>query len=478
MSLADGKGLNIFAGRFLLKVSKDRMKALVKSNDDLGLAAVDFEQFFREVREAGVVYGVLEKPEKFTEETWLVAKGKEPVHGENAKIRMHVKPSDIRSPKMKDGKQGEVDFRELGSIVNVTKGMLLLEKVPPTTGTPGTDVLGTHLEPKPGKDCKLKGGKGVEMSEDEMKVFSTLDGKFMLVDGKPGVYEEHTVTGDIDMSVGNIAFGGKALHIKGSVPPGFQIKCRGDINIGGEVNNSLVMAGGNLVVKGSVVGDEAVIKAMGDVSVEFVENGPRVETTGNLTLGEYILQSTVKVAGDLYGRQKGTIIGGSTIVGGSVYITDVGSDGEVNTDITVGINLALQAKKEKLAEELPIWSERLNTLIRDISGLNKMKKEMGAEFPAERLEKLKKYNEVMPKLMEKVDKLNEMEASIKEEMDKMVDATMHVYGTIYPGVTVRIGPVARMMTDLNESVAVYYDRPSLQIHLRKLKDEEKAARGE
>jgi len=105
-----------------------------------------------------------------------------------------------------------------------------------------------------------------------------------------------------------------------------------------------------------------------------------------------------------------------------------------------------------------------------------MKKEMGADFSEENKEKLKKYNEVMPKLMEKVDNLSELEKSIKEEMDMMVDATMHVYGTIYPGVTVRIGPAARLITDINESVSVYFDRKSLQIHMRKLKEEEQAAR--
>ncbi|MBU0485257.1 MAG: FapA family protein [Proteobacteria bacterium] len=471
-------GAMIFGGRFVLKVAREKLEAFLISTDELGMKAVDYEQIMREIRANGVIYGLLPAPEPVADDTssFCVARGREPVKGRNAEITMHVKASNVRTPKFMDPSKDQVDYRELGAIVNVKDGTLLLEIIPPTEGEPGMNVMGQSLPPKPGKEIKLKIGPGVEMSEDESKVFSRLDGKFIMIDGKPAVYSEHTVKGNIDMSVGNIIFGGTALRINGDVLPGFQVKCRGSISIGGGVNNALIMAGGNIEIGGSVVGEETVVKSRGNIKVEFVENGPHLEASGFLVVGEYIMQGVVKIGRDLDARPKGTIIGGKLVVGGSVYVNELGSEAEVATEINVGVDLSLQAKKDKLNEELPLWSGRLNELIKDISGFQKMKKEMGHDFPPERLDKLKKYTEVMPKLMEKVDRMSALEIEIQAEMDRMIDECVYIYGTVYPGVLIRIGNAVRMITVEDEQVIAHFDRISRQIHLRKMTVAEREAK--
>ena len=42
---------------------------------------------------------------------------------------------------------------------------------------------------KPGKDIKIKCGAGTELSQDELEVSSTVDGKFVLEAGKPMVLQ-------------------------------------------------------------------------------------------------------------------------------------------------------------------------------------------------------------------------------------------------------------------------------------------------
>ena len=471
-------GALIFGGRFVLKVPSGGLEAFLIAKDELGIKHVDLEQIKKEICEQGVVYGLLPEPEPVAgqEETFRIARGMAPEDGLNAQMKMHVNPSSVRTPKVKNPEKDQVDFRELGSIVNVRSGTLLMEKIPPTPGTPGKDVLGNDIPPRPGKESRLKKGQGVRFDEDEKKVYSEIDGKFLLIDGKPAVLNEHTVGGDIDMSVGNILFVGKTLNVSGEVLPGFKLKCRGDINIGQGVNNADVAAGGNIKIKGNIVGEEAIVRARGDMDVVFVENGPRLAVMGDLRVTGYLVQCEARVGGNIYAEKKGTIIGGKSIVGGSIYVKELGSDAEVSSDISVGMDLTIRSQKEFMEKEVPLWSGRLNDLLKNISGLQKMKKEMGKEFPTEYSDKLQKYQKVMPKLMEKVEKLNARLNQLEEKIDTMVDEAIYVYGKVYPGVTVRIGTAVRTIAEEEEQVIIHFDRTSRQIHVRKMTSKERQAR--
>jgi len=468
-------GVEVFDGQFLLKVSKDRMKAFILPKDDaMGEVAVNQDRLKIELEGQGVVFGMLNEPEPLDKGAFCVAKGKPPQHGEDAKVKMHVKPSVVRAPKMKDPEKDQVDYRELGNIVNVSKDKLLLEKILATNGSPGKDVFGEDIAAKPGKDRKLKGGPGVYLTEDEMKVFSKFDGKFLMADGKPSVYSEHSVTGDVDMSVGNIAFGGTDLAISGEVLPGFTIKCRGNVSIGKGVNNSAVMAGGNISVRGGVIGEEAALRAKGDVKVDFVENGPKIEASEDLIVSDFIVQAKAKVGKKMSALNgKGAIIGGKYVIGGSMYVKELGSEAEINTEVSVGIVPALQAKKQKMEEDLALWSGRMNELIKNISALEKMKKDEGGKLPADKQAQLEKYKAVMPKAMNRVNTLNELNRKMEEELEQMVNECVYVYGVLYPGVTIRIGSALRTITAEEEQAVAYFDKTSRQIFVRKLSREER-----
>ncbi|MFH7319095.1 DUF342 domain-containing protein [Desulfurivibrio sp. D14AmB] len=468
-------GLPLQEGAFLLKVSKERLLAVVVPGESEEAVELKREELRRVMEEEGIVHGVLPEPAVRSSGGLCVAQGLAPIHGEDSKVKMHVKPAVVRSPKVKDPERDQVDFRELGSIVNVDKGRLLLEIIPPTPGTPGKDLFGAEIPPKPGKERKLKRGPGITLSSNERKVFADCDGKFVMVDGRPAVYEEHVVNGDIDMSVGNIAFGGKLLVVHGEVPPGFSLKCRGDIMIDRGVHNSLVMAGGKLTVAGSVVGEETVLRAKGDVEIAFMENGPCVEAGGNLLIRESSIQCQGLVGGNFYARGKGVVVGGKYIVGGSVYVRELGSEAEVQTNFHVGVVPTLQGRKQKVDEDLRLWAERLNEIIKNISTLEKMKKEQGGGFPQERTTMLQKYKLAMPKAMDRVNALTEQANALEAELEQMVAESVFVYGTIHPGAVISIGSATRFVTSEEEQSVVYFDRESRQILIRKMSAEEQAA---
>lgn len=477
--MADNKlfkgGVEILGGTFILKVSKDKLKAVVLPKGESEGGEVDMAGLRPELEGNGITFGLLPQPELLKSGLFCVAKGQPAADGEDAKIKMHVKPCVVRAPKKKDSNKDEVDYRELGSIVNVTKDKLLLEKIPATEGKAGRDIFGEPIPPKTGKDRKLKGGAGVYLTEDEMKIFSKLDGKFVMADGKPSVFGEHMVTGDVDLSIGNIAFGGSNLIINGEVKAGFSVKCRGDISVAKGVNSASVMAGGNLLVRGGIVGQDARLRAKGDIDIDFLENGPAVDAGADFIVNDFIVQGKIKVGKKMTALNgKGAIIGGKYVIGGSMYVMELGSDAEIPTEISVGIVPSLQAQKQKLDEDLQLWSDRMNEIIKNISTLEKMQKEAGGKLPEERTELLKKYKGAMPKAMEMVNTLTEQTKAMEEELEQMVNECVYVYGKAFPGATIKIGSAVRMITAEEEQIVIHFDHTSRQIFVRKMTREERA----
>ncbi|MFZ5774991.1 MAG: DUF342 domain-containing protein [Thermodesulfobacteriota bacterium] len=463
-------GVPIQGETYILKVSKDRLHATVTLKDHKENVPLDLALLPDELREQGIVHGVLPQPEHEPGGLLCVAKGIPAVPGENARVKFHVKPPITPPPPKGD------ELPILPPIVNVAKGKLLLEKVPFTEGTPGRDVFGDEIPAKPGKDRSLRWGKGTDLSEDGMSIFAELDGKFILEDGKPSVVGEHTVTGNVDLRVGNLAFAGSSLKITGEVLPGFSVKCRGDIVIQQGVNNASVMAGGNLNVSGGVVGDASLLRAKGDIVVDFVENGPKIESAASLYVNDFMLHAIVNIGGNVAAvKGKAAILGGKLIVAGSVHVRELGNEAGVTTDVSVGMIPSLQARKQALEEDIALWSDRLNEVLKNISTLERMKKEQGGKLDEEKATLLKKCQIFMPKAMEKVNALTEESNKITESLEQMVNEMVYVYDRLYPGVVVRIGSLARVITMEEDKVVVYFDKTSHQIMVRKMSREEQSS---
>ena len=472
------EGKKDFSDRFELRISKDKLEALLvpKADNKAGLQEGDLEALKEKLQRDSIEFGILPEPESLKDGSFCVARGKLPETGKDAIIRPHVRPVLARTPK-KASEKGRVDHRELGNISNVSKEMLLLEKIPAAEGVPGKSVQGFDLPAKPGKDVKLKLGSGIYLSDDGLRVYAQVNGKFVLADGKASVFEEHVVRGDVDMSVGNIAFGGETLTVDGSVLPGFQLKCRGAISIAKGVNDAVVMAGANLHIRGGIVADGAKALAKGDVSVDFAENINTLEAGGELVLADFVVQGRhMRVGKDFKAVQgKGLVVGGESLIGGSMHVKQLGSDAGVETKITVGIDKNFEAHKAQNESDLALWSERLNNTLKNVNSLEKMQKEPDAVLDDDKARLLKKMKGAMPKLMEKVNELQEEAAAIEEEIERRVTECVYVYEKIHSGVSIRIGPVARVINDPEEQVVAYFDPGTRAIKLRKLKPEELAA---
>lgn len=470
-------GVAVCGGKFTLKVSRDRLEAVVVQREAGAGSVKDIDQgvLHAELQSAGVVHGLLERPVARSDGSYCVAQGTPAVNGENARVKAYVKPGVAHLSQVKDPSKDKIDFHELHSIVNVPKDKLLIEKVPLTLGTAGRAVTGEELTVKPGKDIVLKVGPGITLSEDGCKGIAAVEGKFVLVEGKPAVMVEHIVNGDIDYNVGNIAFAGQRLIINGAIQPGFKVKCKGDISIAQGIQYSAeVSAGGNLEIKGGVMGHDIVIKCWGNVHAVFLDNVGRIEVKGDLTVTESMVQVHAMVGGNIRVLGgNGVLAGGHYVVGGSVFVKELGSADEVLTEISVGVNPVLEEKKEKLYAEKDLWAGRMNDLIRNTTGLKALQKEKGKAFPPEQAELLKKYKEMLPQAVARVSQLTEAEEALLAEIEHSAGECIYVYDTLHPGAKISIGGVTRILNAQESGVVVHFDRDGRQIRCRGMSPEER-----
>jgi uncharacterized protein (DUF342 family) len=171
------------------------------------------------------------------------------------------------------------------------------------------------------------------------------------------------------------------------------------------------------------------------------------------------------------------LAGGHYIVGGSVFVKELGSDDEVMTELSVGVNPALDEKKEKLEQEKTLWAGRMNELIRNTTGLKAMQKEKGADFPPEQAALLKKYNQMLPQVMERVNKLSEVAEALEAEIEQSASECIYVYGLLHPGAKISIGGVTRIITTPENWVMIHFDRENRQIRCRAMTPEERQVVG-
>ena len=468
-------GVEILDGSFLLKVSEDRLRALVYPLEgvDAASARESFYEILQEVQRYGVSFGFLPGLEATPNSGFIISKGKPAVDGEDARMRPVVAPAGNYVPKTADDNHDQVDHRELGHIVNVRKGQLLLEKVPATAGSPGMDVFGVHLPARAGSNVTLKCGKGAELSGDGLRVTAMAQGEFVMDKGRPVVSQEHVLAGDVDTGVGNISFSGNSLVIEGKVKSGFKVACVGDISIEQGVENGIILADGAISVSGGVVGHEATVRAKGDIHFDFCENSKLIETQGSLLVNAFVVQGVVKAAGDIKALgDKGALIGGTYIAGGSIFVKDLGSDGEVLTELSVGLDPALAKRKKIISEARELVPGRLNDIIRNISTLSELKKNMGKDFPVDKERLLLKLNDLMPKMMDKSALLTELEKQLAEDLSRRIDDGVYVYGTVYPGVRINIGTASKLIMEKESQVVIDYKAKDQKIQIRGMSKDE------
>jgi uncharacterized protein (DUF342 family) len=431
----------------LIHVAEDGSKAwLVLQEDVIGeedidasLAAVKAEMARTGLRPMQDETGVRKALEGFLLDgkgrEVLLAEGVAPKPGKDGTVELLVDPEpDLPDPDTVHN----VDFKSFSFFRTVRKGERLARIVPPEPGVGGVDVYGNIILPKPGAPVQPKPGRNTEFApEDPAFLVSTKDGKLNVEDGIPYVVDTLKVESDVSFKTGNLDFPG-SVEVDGNVLDKFAIQAKGDVGIGGVVENGLVVSEGAILIKGGVLGGgEGLIKSkLSSVTIGFIRN-QRIESHSNIVVynevlnGQLLARKSVLMKSDSH-----SVIGGHLVAFESIEIHNAGNEAGTKTILEVGKDFEVEAELLRKRELLKVVRADIEFLEEKRKKLEMIVRWDGGRKPDNRL--LEQRVKGVLKLLERLRlglnaKLNELEAALYNP----ADCHITVSGTAFPGTVLK-----------------------------------------
>ena len=239
----------------VVSVAEDHMSASIVLGSIGQDGSYTYEEVIEKLSAAGVRTGIDAGKirdvilKKIYEIDVTVAEGKPAVNGENGHYIFHFDENYERDNKPTLREDGSVDYFNVKLFEKVSSGDMLAEYIEPTKGEFGYDVCGKLLVPKPGRPSPRLRGKGFTVSDDGNTYYAQIDGKVEYRNYDLNVSSVYSVSGDLDGS--NIDFNGD-VTIDGGVYSGVTVNAMGNIFIGGYVEDAVLKAGKDIIIKDGV----------------------------------------------------------------------------------------------------------------------------------------------------------------------------------------------------------------------------------
>ncbi|MBQ0138108.1 MAG: DUF342 domain-containing protein [Kurthia sp.] len=337
-----------------IQISKDFMSANLQFNEDPHQFVKDEDELNEKIEciasEMGIHFGLkrilwteLEKKKKL-----IVAEGKEPENGSDAKITYFKNPA--RKPKIDS--EGKADFSDMNFIFEIEKDAWLGEKIPHSDGIAGKNILGKEIPAKAGKDLILKYNPSsvYESVENGITVIrAKTSGVLDDSDGRISILQHLNIKTDIGVETGNVEFAG-SITVQGTVLPGYSIRATGDISIeakeGVSGANIIESLQGDVFIRGGVFGHaKTEIKAGGSVFVKHA-NEAFITARDKICIEAYSIGSNLNADIIELDGFKGKIIGGIAEAKKSIHTAISGNSHERKTELI----LHTIDKREKMGE--------------------------------------------------------------------------------------------------------------------------------
>ncbi|MFO7987184.1 MAG: FapA family protein [Desulfatiglandaceae bacterium] len=384
----------------------------------------------------------------------IIAEGKAPEPGENARIELKFQTEKVVGTI--DQKSGAIDYKERQTLQNVKIGQVLAVKAPPTEGTNGISVYGDPIPAQRGTDESLAPGENVEVSDDGLVLTSAIDGVVILTpNNKVEVFKLFNVPGDIDYSTGNLSMDG-SLDINGWIRSGFQVEAKGDIRIGGGIEDAYVKADIDISVAGGIIGSgEGKVHAGGNITARFIENA-QVHANGNVFIGNHIIRSKVSADGRIIDTGgKSRIRGGSVSAGKVIQMHEIGSPAGIMTHVSVGVALEFREKLVDISKKLAEYKKRKIRLNMALAKYDKLGKDK--TIPDDLLRKLETLREQRRLIVTEEERMAKEKNALSKKLSITDDQPLavKVKGTVYSGTTVFVNGYAYKVTDDIEGKAIF-----------------------
>ena len=388
----------------------------------------------------------------------VVARGKAPRHGEDARIEYFFNTDLSVRPERKE--DGSVDFFNLNTINHCKAGDLLARLYPEDRGEPGYSVFGDVEKPRQVKHLTLKYGLKIDVSPDKTELRSQINGHVMLASGKVFVSDVYEVE-NVGTATGNINAEGSVV-VGGNVQTGFSVTATGDIEVRGVVEGANLSAGGNIIIAMGVNGmNRGKLVAGGSVVAKFIENC-EVEA-GTYVEADSIMHSKVSAKNEVkVDGKKGFIAGGMVRATTQVSCRILGSAMGADTVIEVGVDPAMKARFSFLQKEMLEMQKKRTMIQTTLTGAAE-KIKTGVKLPPEQMQYVQSLMQAAKQLDEKLMEDDDEMAEIEELLQNKNESCVKVQDTAYPGTKIVIGEESVTLKKEASYCKFYYNQGDIRM---------------
>lgn len=427
----------------VLRIDEHRMWVGLTIKEPEGEECTQFSEEFveRYLRENGITAGInkdaihmLVSHMEYGREV-IVAKGKEPVRGQDGFYQYTVMLEDARS-KPTVNPDGSVDYYNSLKLAMVQEGDLIAVYVPPTPGEYGFTVFSEMLPPVKGKELRALRGKGFIVSDDGKEYRAQFDGRIYRENTRIVVEKMYIIRGDLDIEQGNIRFNGD-VEVKGDVRSGLTIETDGNIFVHGHVGSCMLTAGHNITIRKGVQGKgKCLIKAGGDIACSFVERC-HIRAKGNV-YADSVLDSEINAGNRVVvSSRKGLVLGGTISGMQGVTVKEAGNAAETATVLQAGVIREELQKLTNLTEQHHDVTEEVELLDRNLKRYDNLD---GSRHTKETEATRMKILRAKVIKMTEQKKLADEIAVLNDEIElARAQANVRIKGVCYAGTIVNIG---------------------------------------
>lgn len=232
-----------------------------------------------ELVKKGIICDIIEENiAKYVEdgcEKILVAQGVYPIDEEDDYMEYKFSINDEHINFQED-KNGNVNFKSIGTIKSVEKGSIIAIKHLGKPGHDGKDIMGKVKKHKAGRKIKLKLGDGCTIKDDNV-VIATIEGKPCVKGNTIYVYSVHQIKSDVDLETGDVKFVGD-IDILGSVKEGMKVEAGNCVTIHKDVYRASIIAKGNIDIHGNAVSSTILAGGINVDKLQYIKTLNELKT--------------------------------------------------------------------------------------------------------------------------------------------------------------------------------------------------------
>ncbi len=412
----------------------DKMSATMSIIPPQGGRLVSLENVKKALAEKGLRHGFLLDAIRLAIVTGkakdvTIAKAEPPTNGENAQfvctlpeIKIHTKNSD---------------FKDQGDITLVEQGEPIMRRIPATPGTPSKNIFGEPLSPIPGKNTPFSSTLiGAVISDDDPNLLiASESGQPVVV--KNGISIGKTMSmSKVDLTTGNVIFEGSVI-VNGDVGSGMIVRALQDITVKGQVENAILDAGGNILIRGAVTGktdkptETTALRANGSITAKYIEHA-FIKSNDSIYAQDWVLASDLTAFNDIVvgsdNSSKGQITGGNLVAGLLIKAIKLGANSHVKTYTEVGLSSEINTNIAAVNSNQQTQEKVLTEIQKKIAALANNPNKFGQEM-------LQEAKQAFVSVEKSIAKFQAERTLMMDEKTRTEHAKIVIEKKVYTGVT-------------------------------------------